>query len=307
MVVAIPDKSNCLLVKTSAEIALKSNQVRQFFTKKLISNIRHSLKNNKVEIEKITRGGGRLYIYAPDLKKVADVLENVIGIHAIAPAFKGTFKEYADIEKEVLGQARHFLKKGDLFALRVKRLAETGLSSKDYENKLGKTVMDTVPGLTVKLKNPEKRISVEVRKRDFYIYFSDTPCIRGLPLGVEGNLSFLFEGKPEELLAASLLMFRGCNIFPVVKKKSKKIEAHVNKLKPLNCWRDFVFTELKDFDKLVLDRQIQAIGLADKGVSKKDLEAYKEFDAKQPAAVLRPLLLYPKPMVSEKKTLLLNN
>ncbi|MDP6670670.1 MAG: THUMP domain-containing protein [archaeon] len=307
MVVAIPDKSNCLLVKTSAEIALKSNQVRQFFTKKLISNIKHSLKNNKVEIEKITRGGGRLYIYAPDLKKVAKVLETVIGIHAIAPAFKGTFKEYADIEKEVLSQAKHFLKKGDLFALKVKRLAETGLSSKDYENKLGKAVMDKIPGLTVKLKNPEKRISVEVRKRDFYIYFSDVSCIRGLPLGVEGNLSFLFEGKPEELLAASLLMFRGCNIFPVVKKKSKKIETHVNKLRPLNCWRDFVFTELKDFKTLVADRQIQAIGLADTKTSKKDLEAYKEFDAKQPVTVLRPLLLYPKPMVSEKKTLLLNN
>lgn len=307
MVAAIPEKSNCLLVKTSAEIALKSSQVRQFFTKKLISNIRHSLKNNEVEVDKIARGGGRLYIFAPDLKKVAGVLEKVVGVHAIAPAFKGTFKEYSEIEETVLGQARRFLKKGDSFALRVKRLAETGLSSKDYENKLGKAVMDKIPGLTVKLKNPEKRITVEVRKRDFYVYFSDIPCIRGLPLGVEGNLSFLFEGKPEELLAASLLMFRGCNIFPLVKKKSKQIESHVNKLRPLNCWRDFVFTEYKDFEKLVSDRKIQAIGLSDSGTSKKDLEDYKEFDAKQPAAVLRPLLLYPGSMVSEKKALLLIN
>ncbi len=307
MVAAIPEKSNCLLVKTSAEIALKSNQVRQFFTKKLISNIKHSLKNNEVGIERITRGGGRLYIFAPNLKKVADVLENVVGIHAIAFAFKGNFKEYLDIEAAVLCQAMHFLRKGDSFALRVKRLAETDLSSKDYENKLGKAVMDTIPGLTVKLKNPEKRITVEVRKRDFFVYFSDIPCIRGLPLGVEGNLAFLFEGKPEELLAASLLMFRGCNIFPVVKKKSKQIEAHVNKLRAINCWRDFVFTEWKGIGKLVSERKIQAIGLADRGTSKKEIEDYAEFDAKQPVAVLRPLLLYPEQMVSEKKALLLNN
>ena len=232
---------NCLLVKTSSEIALKSDQVRQYFTKKLVSNIKLSLKANNIYLEKIARGAGRLYLFTSDIKKTALVLQNIVGVHGITFATKHCWKEYNKLEEAVLLQAKKNLKKGDSFAIRARREPKVPITSKDIEIKLGAAVMGTIPGLSVKLKGPGKEIFVEARERDFFLYWEDIPCFRGLPLGVEGNAAFLFKGKKNELLAAFLLMCRGCNIYPLVEKKSKAIEKHVNKLKKFNSYRDFVF------------------------------------------------------------------
>ncbi|MAG22221.1 MAG: hypothetical protein CL943_02870 [Candidatus Diapherotrites archaeon] len=303
MVEAIPKNTNCLLVKTSSEIALKSNQVRQYFTKKLVANIKLSLKKNNIPLEKITKGGGRLYIFSPDLQAVAKIMQTLVGVHAIALAVSTKFKEHEEIEKLVVEEAKQYLKKGDSFALRAKKSVEGPPSSKHYENTLGQAVMDSIQGLIVNLSKPEKQIFIEVRKRDFFVYFSNIPCLRGLPLGVEGNASFFFEGKKEELPAAYLLLYRGCNIFPVVEKKRAKLEAHINKLVPYNSYRGFVITEQKDSQKLVEERKIQAIGTADSGTTEKDFTEYKKFDSNHPEVVLRPLLLYPKELIQEKQKL----
>jgi len=223
-------------------------------------------------------------------------LQNVVGVHAIAFAARHKFMDFAELEKAVLKESKAILKKGDSFALRARRSAGE-LSSKDYENKLGKAIMDTIPGLSVNLSNPDKTIFIEVRKKDFFLYSSQIDCLRGLPLGVEGNIAFLFEGKKKELLAAFLLMYRGCNIFPIVKKKSKAIETHVAKLAPFNAYRRCILTEQKDIDALIKERDLQAIGTADES-----LENLPKTDS-HGLVVLRPLLLYPKELIREKEKL----
>ncbi len=303
MVAAIPKNRNCVLVKTSSEIALKSTQVRHYFTKKLLGAIKLALKRNNVGWSKILRGGGRLYLFTPQLKKAAKILQRVVGIHAIAFAARYQFRDYTEIEQAVVEEAKHFLKKGDSFALRVRKSVEGGPSRKNYENRLGQAIMDSIPGLKVNLSKPKKQIFIEVRKKDFFLYFSEISCLRGLPIGVEGNVAFLFEGKKCELLAAFLLMYRGCNIFPVVKKKGKKIEGFVNKLVPFNSYRKFILTERKNLQRLIEKREIQAIGTADSSLKEKDLKRYAEFDSKQGISVLRPLLLYPKELMKEKGAL----
>lgn len=303
MKAAIPINCNCVLIKTSSEIALKSNPVRRYFTKKLLLAIKLSLKKNGIDCTKITRGGGRLYVFAPGLEKVAGILQNVVGIHAIAFASRCQFKEYAEVEKAVLSEAKAFLKKGDSFALRARKSVEGGLSSKDYENKLGKAVMDVIPGLSVNLSKPGKEIFIEVRKKDFFVYFNSIPCLRGLPLGVEGNVAFFFEGRERELLAAFLLMFRGCNIFPIVEKKTRAVAKFVEKLVKFNSYRKFVFTGRKDLERLVAEREIQAIATADSSTTEKSLLEFVQSDLKQELLVLRPLLLYPEELTKEKAAL----
>ena len=98
-------------------------------------------------------------------------------------------------------------------------------------------------------------------------------------------------------------MSRGCNIFPIVKKKSAAIERHANRLHKFNSYRQLVFTEERKLNELAAEREIQAMGTADSGTAKKDLLAYKKFDARHGIAVLRPLLLYPKELIKEKEKL----
>ncbi len=294
-------EQQCLLVKTASEIALKSNFVRRFFTKKLVQSIRFALKRNKIAFSAVARGGGRLYVFCEKANRAQKVLSTVSGIHATAVAEQSKPADYKEIEKQTVSFAKKRLKKGDSFALDIRVVGNKGFSAKDLENKLGAAVQKAIPNLKVNLSNPEKQIFIEVRKRDFFIYASQLKCFGGLPLGVEGSAAMLFRGKRDELLAAFLLMHRGCNVFPVVKKKSAALEKHIEKLIPFNDYRKFILTMESDLPKLVEERKIKAIATADSKLDEKSLAQYKGFNEKQSLVFLRPLLLYPK----EKKKRLL--
>ena len=289
-------EQECLLIKTASEIALKSNFVRRFFTKKLVQSIKFALKRNNIPFTAITRGGGRLYVFCSNCKKAQKVLSTVSGIHATAIAKHFRPAEYGEIEEQTVAFAKKFLKKGSEFALDA-RSAGNNLSASDLEQKVGAAVMEAIPNLKVRLKNPEKEIFIEVSKKDFFIYTEQAKGLGGLPLGVEGAVAMLFEGKKDELTAAFLLMHRGCNIFPVVKKQSAKLESHIAKLVPFNDYRQFALTGEKDLPTLLEERKIKAIATADSKTDAKSLAGYKKFNKSQNLVVLRPLLLFP----SEKR------
>src|SRR3989344_2653700 len=79
---------DCLLVKTSPEITLKSSSVRKYFNDKLIKNIKSALRNNSLSGTRIIKGEGRLYIYAEQekLRKISSLLKKTFGVYAFAEA-----------------------------------------------------------------------------------------------------------------------------------------------------------------------------------------------------------------------------
>ncbi len=286
-------EQECLLVKTASEISLKSPFVRRFFTKKLEQSIKFALKRNGIVLNKIARGGGRLYVFCSNCKNAQKVLLTISGIHATAIAQHFNPAEFEEIELQVVAFAKKFLKKGNEFALDA-RVVGNNLSARDLERNIGAAVMKAIPDLKVKLKNPENEIFIEVSKKDFFIYTEQIKGLGGLPLGVEGAVAMLFEGKEDELAAAFLLMHRGCNIFPIVKKLSARLESHAAKLVPFNDYRQFSLTLKKDLPALIEERNIKAIGTADSKLDSQSLASYKKFDKSKNLVVLRPLLLYPE-------------
>jgi len=194
------------------------------------------------------------FVFCQNPKRAQKLLARVSGIHAIAIAKRFKSVEYQEIEKQALAYAKNFLKKPDPFALDVKVIGNNALSSKDLENRLGASIQKQIPGLKVNLTKPKKEIFLEIRNHDFFIYSSQQPGLGGLPLGVEGSVAFFFSGKKDELVAAFLLMHRGCNVFPVVKKKSAALEKQLASLVPFNDYRKFVLTGEKDLPKLIEER-----------------------------------------------------
>ncbi len=287
-------KKECVLVKTASEISLKSNFVRRFFTKKLSESIKFALKKNKMEFKAIAKGGGRLYLFCSSPKKAQSTLSKLPGIHSIALARHFKPADYNQLKDSVLKHAKAFLKKGDSFALDVNASQNKSFSSHGLEHRLGAEVQKEIPGLRVQLKGPEKEIFIEIRKKDFFIYSSEEKGLGGLPLGVEGSIAFFFKGQKDELLAALLLMKRGCNLFPVVKKKSKDMERHLEKLVPFNAFREFALTEEKGLSDLVKERNLKALATSDSKTDGRSLASYKAFDSKHGLVVLRPLLLFPE-------------
>ena len=294
----------CLLVKAAGEIALKSPPVRCFFTKKLVRNIRFALKRNSINCGKIIKGGGRLYLFPSNLKKAQRVLLLAPGVHAVAVADYCGSADFASLEMETLKFSHGYLRKGDSFALDVSVANNRNFSSKDLEIRLGAAVQREIPGLKVKLKAPEKEINIEVCKDSFFIYSGQLLGLGGLPIGVEGNVALLFAGKKQDLLAAFLMMRRGCNVFPVAKKPGKKLENSLKKLVPLNSFRKFVLAPEKELPSLVKVRNIKAIVTGESKADSKSLKEYAEFDAGQQLVVLRPLLLYPPELRKKAERLL---
>ena len=108
-----------------------------------------------------------------------------------------------------------------------------------------------------------------------------------------GSIAFFFEGHSNELAAAFLLLKRGCNLFPVVKKKSPELKAHINNLVPFNAFREFAVTEADSIDSLTEERSISAIGYA--------VDSFGKIPESHGLLLLCPLLLFPE----EKKMRLL--
>ncbi|GEM_PF-1076100 len=297
-----------LLLKTAAEIHLKSSYVENYFLKKLHENIRTALKNNKLNDGiALKRLRGRIVISGKNLEKIEKIVSKIFGVHSIIQAqrFEGAQQEsivacsvqFATAfckqkPEEKQASPKGFLSRGNSFAVRARVSGNQNFSSRDLNVQIGAEIQKAIPGLIVNLDEPEKELFVEVQQKEFFLYRGETVGPRGLPLGVEGNVAFFFSGKKKDLLAAWLLMKRGCSIFPVL--KSKKAESLLKKLVPWNSWRDFAPVQEKDLPFLIKERGILALATADAGVSKKDFVFYKQFDEKFDLPVLRPLLLLPE-------------
>lgn len=287
--------ANCVLVRLSPEITLKSHFVRAYFVNKLISNIKGVLRAKNLSGNSFVKGGGRLYVFPRDKKRVgplALVLKNVFGVQGVAECKKVSSVSRSEIMDAALSVAVKHLKSGDSFAVRLKNSLEKSFSSREFESSLGSKIISSVKGLKVNLKNPQKQVSIEVGAKGCFLYVGELQGVCGLPLGVEGNVAVFFEGKKSELLAAFLMMRRGCNVFPVLKKNTIALREHVNHLVKWNSFRAFKFSTEKDLEGLVQkkDVSIKAIVKSD-GEFGLGMEKQKNFFS---VPVFWPLVFLPK-------------
>ena len=288
------NEQECVLLKTSPEISLKTHYVRRYFTEKLVSNIKTVLRQNKLSGTEVRKKPGRLLIYSEKKKlpKIGKLMENIFGVTSVAFANKIGSVEKSEIILEAVKLAGMHFSEMDSFAVRVKRHGTHHFSSKQLEEEIGSAINQKINGLIVDLTSPSKELFVEVKDLETFFYTEESPAAGGLPLGCEGNVAVEFLGRKEELLAAWLMMKRGCNVFPLVEKKTKKIESHINKLKKWNSFRKFKLTELQDKKDLLEKKDI-----AVKAIVKADTVFSREFVAekkRQPVPVFWPLVFYPE-------------
>ncbi|MFH1224570.1 MAG: THUMP domain-containing protein [Candidatus Diapherotrites archaeon] len=296
----------CILVKTAPEISLKTHYVRRYFMGKLAKNMKAAFRAKGLSGNRMVKGRGRIFLYAPEAKakKLAKVLPYIFGIHSFALAEAHKTTELNEIADFVVVFARKLIKQNNTFAIRGRVAAEKKYSSKDLEIALGSAVLESLKEKKpkVNLSNPKREIFVEVQGRETFVYAWQEKGAGGLPLGCEGTVAVLFEGKKDEALAAFLVMRRGCNVFPLVKSKTAKVLANIKKLVPWNSWRKFKPTPMRELGVLVSkpDISAKALVLADAKPRKQALSRGMpgKFDAKVP--LLYPLAFYPKELKNEK-------
>ncbi len=284
------------VLRTASEVHLKTYFVKQFFLKKLISNLKNSFKKNKIDVKVLGKFSGILILSTDDSKKAVFLMKKFFGIHAFSLAEQHSFSSLLDLQNLFLKFAEKTLSKNDSFALRISRNGKHSFSSQDVAIQCGQKIMDSIESLSVNLSSPKKEIFADIIGKKVFLYSEKISGVKGLPVGVEGKVGLLMEGKKEELVSGFLMLKRGCNIFPVIQKTNQKIEKNLELLSPWNSFQEFrpvLFSELKK------EKDFLSALVLSTAKEEDSLKKIQELQNQTSFVVFSPLTFYPKELFKE--------
>ena len=196
-----------------SEIGLKG-QNRPFFEKKLVTNIKLSIKNNNQPHAEIKRKTGRILIYTSNPCKS---LSKVFGIASFSESIE------LDYDIDSICKTALLLYKKGTFRITAHCLTNCGLSSQRINEIVGKYIVDQTKA-KVSLKEPELNIGIEVIGNKAYLFTEKEKGPGGLPIGTQGLVAVLLENK-KSIDAAIAMMKRGCKVVLIKSKDNIDIKA----------------------------------------------------------------------------------
>ncbi len=242
-----------LILVRYGEIGLKSKSVRRRFEKKLINNIEDAFLRNKIECS-VTSDWGRIYVYTESVDKVVNVLKNIFGIVSVSSVVE-TSSKLDDICALAVDYSKKIIKKNQSFAVRSRRTGTHPYSSMDVAVKVGSAILNAVKGVSVNLNNPDVEIFVEVRNNKAYIFSKKIRGPGGMPLGTQGRVAAFINDK-KSVVAAWLLMKRGCSVVPIY-KNSNNNKSYYTKI--LNQWNNLSKPFLLESDDVFNSTELSGI------------------------------------------------
>lgn len=200
---------NRIILVRYTEIHLKGLN-RPFFEKKLIANMKSSLKGIPC---KIYHEQGRIYVHSvPDdsFDEAIDRLRRVFGIHSLSPAYV-VDKDWDNVvntcyelmEKEIERSGKISFK---VFARRSDK--HYFMNSDAINREMGGLMLERFPCLHVDIHNPEIKLCIEIRD-SAYVYCEEIPCANGMPIGSAGKATLLISGGIDSPVAGYMMAKRG--------------------------------------------------------------------------------------------------
>ncbi|NHV99788.1 MAG: tRNA 4-thiouridine(8) synthase ThiI [Thaumarchaeota archaeon] len=236
-----------------SEIGLKGRN-RPFFEKMLAENVRRLLSG--IVDSKVRRIQGRLVLplNGADLQRVEEGLMKVFGISWF------TFATIAEPNVESIGrtvveEASQVVKPGEPIKVEVKRADKSfPATSLELSRILGRMLVEKL-GVSVSLKNPSKKIYVEVLSKEAYVFTEKKRGLGGLPVGSSGRVLSLLSGGIDSPIASYLMMKRGCRVSYLhfhpfhdnAEAENSKIMEIVRKLLPYSGETTVTFTPSYEF------------------------------------------------------------
>ena len=203
------------------EIFLKSAGVQKLLKKKLVNNLFHFLKKQRIDF-KIYSGHERIFIETKDFKKTSSILKKTFGLVWFAQTHFLENASLSEVTDFVNKNYQDWIKKEESFALRVKK----GPIIKKGTEEIIKEIAENIER-KVNLDKPKREIFIEGRKQGWFLYFNKQKGPGGLPAGSQGKALSLISGGIDSPVAAYLMAKRGAkntwihfHSFPLVSEKS---------------------------------------------------------------------------------------
>lgn len=229
----INSKATHLLIRHQ-EIALKGRN-RPDFERRLKNNLSRCVG----DLGDVRSVSGRFVIALkqPATETLVEQLAQVSGVAAVTPCLV-LAPEFAEIESNAIEWARIELEhnpKINTIAVRTRRVdRKFPLSSAEVDFQIGAAVKRLRDGLTVNLKRPDLKLSIELRNKHALIYSWEKQGVCGLPMDATQRVVCLLSGGIDSPVSTYEVMRRGCT--PVLvhfHSKPFTSEASVDKVKRL--------------------------------------------------------------------------
>lgn len=213
------------------EIILKGGN-RPKFEKKLLENIRNSIKN----IAEINMYIAQATVYIEPLEedKIDIICERLCKIFGIVTVCKAAVceKSIESIEETAISYCKDELLPGKKFKVEAKRSDKAfPLNSVQLAIEVGGYIHENCPGLLVDVHNPEVTVQVEVRDRNAFVYCREKRLKGqgGMPIGTGGKATLLLSGGIDSPVAGHMIAKRGIEIdavnffsFPYTSERAKE-------------------------------------------------------------------------------------
>lgn len=185
---------------------------RKDFIRQLGRNVRHSL--HEFEGLDIRAQYDRLHVAlnGNDSTKVIERLKGVFGIENFSPVIK-VEKDFEAVKKTALEMIQAQYQPGMTFKINTRRQDhQFEYDTNQINDKLGGHILRNVPGIDVKMKNPDITLRVEVRLNGIFLSSETIPGAGGLPVGTGGKATMMLSGGIDSPVAAYLGMKRGVKL-----------------------------------------------------------------------------------------------
>lgn len=203
------------------ELFLKSEGVRKNLKEKLVKNLSFFFKKEKLDF-KIYSFRERIFVETGNSNKCRDILRRTFGIVWFGKAFFLENARLNDLSSFIKENYHQWIKKGETFALEVRKDPAIGLKREDIIAKIAVNIERKV-----NLTKPQRKIFIEGRKKGWFVYFKKEKGPGGLPVGSQGKVLALISGGIDSPVASYLMMKRGAeslwlhfHSFPLVSDKS---------------------------------------------------------------------------------------
>ena len=192
-----------------SEIFLKGNN-RKFFEKKLIDNIKETLKSYEY---RFSTSQNRYVVsdYDVDLEtEIVERLKKVFGIYSLSVANK-VKTDFDEIRKAAVDLFDDTPLK---FRVTVRRADKrVKIPSPVMAAEIGGDILEKYPDTSVDLTNFDKEVYVDIRENGYtYIFLDKIHCAGGMPVGSSGKALCLLSGGIDSPVAAYMMAKRGLQI-----------------------------------------------------------------------------------------------
>lgn len=205
------DSRAVIHVTLSGDVYLKSRRTQKGLIRRVRANLDHALAAAGYDgrVERVGTHRFELYPAADSAPNVIAAARRVFGVASVDTVIEVPFGPVDDLAATIATMSQERVG-SRTFAVRVKRRGHHEWSSMDLARAVGTDLVAS--GGSVDLTSPEVEVSVAVLDEHVYLVTDHQSGPGGLPLGTQDRVLCLISGGFDSVVAAWMLMARGCPV-----------------------------------------------------------------------------------------------